>query len=126
MFNWKWENLGFFGDKVNRSNLLTTSSGLVQRSAKRFSCYGSDYLRVWFQRPRCRQYKPGNQLRERLLNWHEKIIEDDDDGYRTDPAAPSVAMSCLGKAMAIATARVRTTSRVVRIAHGNCREQQMG
>jgi len=39
--------------------------------------------------PSCRQYKPGDFLTIRPLNWDEIINEDDDDENWVDPGAPS-------------------------------------
>ena len=40
-------------------------------------------------REACRQYKPGDFLAVRPLNWDEVIDEDDDDDNCADPGAPS-------------------------------------
>jgi len=39
--------------------------------------------------PSCRQYKPGDFLAVRPLNWDEKIEEDDEDVNWADRGAPS-------------------------------------
>jgi len=89
MNNWRWNNPRAFGDEVERSNPQTTSSGRVKRTGKRFSWYGSDDPRATIEPPSCRQYKPGNFLAVRSLNWDEIINEDDDDENWADPGVPS-------------------------------------
>ena len=89
MNNWRWDNPRAFGDQVDRSNPQTTSSGKVKRTGERFSWYGSDDLRAKIEPPSCRQYKPGDFLAVRPLNWDEIIDEDDDDDNWADPGAPS-------------------------------------
>jgi len=89
MNNWRWDNPRAFGDQVDRSNLQTTSSGKVKSTGERFSWYGSDDLRANIEPPSCRQYKPGDFLAVRPLNWDEIINEDDDDDNWADPGAPS-------------------------------------
>jgi len=79
MNNWRWDNPRAFGDQVDRSNPQTTSSGKVKRTGERFSWYSSDDLRAKIEPPSCRQYKPGDFLAVRPLNWDEIIDEDDDD-----------------------------------------------
>jgi len=46
--------------------------------------------------PSYRQYKPGDFLAVRPLNWDEIIEEDDDDATRADPRAPSSGRSWPG------------------------------
>jgi len=89
MNNWRWDNPRAFGDQVDRSNPQTTRSGKVKRTGERFSWYGSDDLRAKIEPPSCRQYKPGDFLAVRPLNWDEIIDEDDDDDNWVDPGAPS-------------------------------------
>jgi len=89
MNNWRWDNPHAFGDQVDRSNPQTTSSRKVTPTGERFSWYGSDDLRAKIEPPSCRQYKPGDFLAVRPLNWDEIIDEDDDDENWADPAAPS-------------------------------------
>ena len=89
MNNWRWDNLRAFGDQVDHSNPQTTSSVKVKRTGERFSWYGSDDLRAKIEPPSSRQYKPGNFLAVRPLNWDEIIDEDDDDDNWADPGAPS-------------------------------------
>jgi len=93
MNNWRWDNPCAFGDKVDRSNPQTTSSGKVKRSGERFAWYGSDDLRATIEPPSCRQYKPGDFLAVRPLNWDEIIDEDDDDVNWVDSGALSGGMS---------------------------------
>jgi len=89
MNNWRWDNPRAFGDQVDRSNLQTTSSGKVKHTGERFSWYGSDDLRAKIEPPSCLQYKPGDFLAVRPLNWDEIIDEDDGDDNWADPGAPS-------------------------------------
>jgi hypothetical protein len=88
MNNWRWDNPDAFGDQVDRSNPQTPSSGTVKRTGERFSWYGSDHLRSQIEPPSCRQYKPGDFLAVRPLNWDEIIDENDDDENWADPGAP--------------------------------------
>jgi len=89
MNNWRWDNPCAFGDQVDRTNPQTTNSGKVKHTGERFSWYRSDHLRAKIEPPSCRQYKPGNFLAVRPLNWDEIIDEDDDDENWADPGAPS-------------------------------------
>jgi len=89
MNNWRSDNPRAFGDPVDRCNPQTTSSGKVKRTGECFSWYGSDDLRAKIELPSCRQYKPGDFLAVRPLNWDEIIDDDDDDDNWADPGAPS-------------------------------------
>jgi len=89
MNHWRCDNPRAFGNQVNRSNPQTTSSGMVKRTGERFSWYGSDDLRAKIELPSCRQYKPGDFLAVRPLNWDEIIDKDDDDENWADPGGPS-------------------------------------
>jgi hypothetical protein len=89
MNNWRWDNPRAFRDQVDRSNPQTTRSGKVKRTDERFSSYCSDDLRAKIAPPSCQQYKPGDFLAVRPLNWDEIIDEDDDDDNWADPGAPS-------------------------------------
>jgi hypothetical protein len=89
MNNWRWDNPLAFKDEVDRSNPQTTSSGKVKRTAERFSLYGSDDLRAKIEPPSCQQYKPGDFLAIRPLNWDEIIDKNDDDENWADRRAPS-------------------------------------
>jgi len=89
MNNWRWDNPCAFGDHVDRSNAQTTSSGKVKHTGECFPWYGSDYLGAKIEPPSCRQYKPGDFLSVRPLNWDEIINEDDDDEKWADPGARS-------------------------------------
>jgi len=93
MNNWRWDNPCAFGDQVDRSNPQTTSSGKVKRTGKHFSLHGSNDLRAIIKPPSCWQYKPGDLLAVRLLNWDEIIDEDDVDENCADPRALSSGMS---------------------------------
>jgi len=44
--------------------------------------------------PSCWQYKPGNFLAVRPVNWDEIIDDDDDDENWADPRTPSRGRSC--------------------------------
>ena len=89
MNNWRWDNPHAFGDQVDRSNPQTSSSGKVKRTGEGFSWYGSDDPRAKIEPPSCRQYKPGDFLAVRPLNWDEIFDEDDDDENWADPGGPS-------------------------------------
>jgi len=89
MNNWSWDNLRAFMDQVDCSNPQTTSTGKVKRTSESFSWSGSDDLRAKIEPRSCRQYKPGDFLAVRPLNWDEVIDEDDDDVNWADPGAPS-------------------------------------
>jgi hypothetical protein len=89
MTNWRWDNPCAFGDQVDRSNAQTTSPGKVHLTSEHFSWYRSDDLRAKIEQPCCRQYKAGDFLAVRQLNWDEIIDEDDDDDNWVDPGAPS-------------------------------------
>jgi hypothetical protein len=88
MNNWRWDNPHAFGDQVDRSNPLTTSSGKVKRTGGRFSWYGRDDLRAKIEPPSYRQYKPSDFLAVKPRNWNDIIVEDDDDENWADPGAP--------------------------------------
>ena len=89
MNNWRWDNPRAFEDQVDRSNPQTTSSEKVKCTGEYFSWYGSDDLRAMIVPPSRRQYKPGDFLAIRPLNWNELINEDDDDENWADPGALS-------------------------------------
>jgi len=89
MNNWRWDNPHAFGDLVDRSNPQTTSWGKVKHTGERFSWYGSDDLTAKIEPPSCQQYKPGEFLAVRPLNWDVLIDWDDDDENWADPGAPS-------------------------------------
>jgi hypothetical protein len=89
MNKYRWDNPRAFGDQGDRSNPQTTSSGKVKRTAKHFSLYGRDHVQAKIESPSCWQYKPGDSLAVRPLNWDEIIEEDDDDDNWADPGAPS-------------------------------------
>jgi hypothetical protein len=89
MNNWRWDNPCAFGDQVDRSNPETTSSGKVKRTGERFSGYSCDHLRSKIEPRSCRQYKPGDCLALRPINWDEIIDEDDDDDNWEDAGAPT-------------------------------------
>jgi hypothetical protein len=89
MNNWRWHNPRAGGDQVDRSNLQTTSSGKVNRTGERFSWYGRDDLGAKIEPRSGRQYKPGDFLAVRPLNWDEIIDKDDDNDNWADPGVPS-------------------------------------
>jgi hypothetical protein len=89
MNSWRWDDTRAFGDQVDRSNPQPTSLGKVECSGERFSCYGRDDLSAKIHPPSCPQYKPGDFMAIRLLNWHAIINEDDDHDNWADPRAPS-------------------------------------
>jgi hypothetical protein len=89
MNNWRLDNPRAFRDQVDRSTPQTTRSGQVTPTGGRFSWHGSDCLTARIDPPSCRQYKPGDFLAIRPLNWDEIIIEDDGDDNWADPGAPS-------------------------------------
>jgi len=81
MNNLRWGKPCAFGDRVDLSNSRTTSLGKVKRTSEHFSWYGSDDLRAMIGQPSYWQYKPGDFLGVRHLNWDEIIDKDDDDEY---------------------------------------------
>jgi hypothetical protein len=85
----RWNNPRAFGDQVDLSNLQTATSGKVKPTTEHFSCYGSDDLRSTIEPPRCRQYKRGDFMDVRPLNWDEIIDDDDDDENWADLGALS-------------------------------------
>jgi len=93
MNNWKWDNPHAFGDQNDGSNPQTTSSGKVKCTGEHVSWYGRYDLRAKCEPSSCRQYKPGDFLAVRPLNWNGKIDEDDDDEIWADPRPPSSARS---------------------------------
>jgi hypothetical protein len=93
MNNWRWNNPRAFRDHVDRSNPQTTSSGKVKRTGEHFSWYASNDLRAKIELPSCRQYKPGNILAVRPLNWDEITDEEDGDNNSADPRAPRFGRS---------------------------------
>jgi hypothetical protein len=79
MNNWRWDNPRAFGDQIDRSNPQTTTSGQVKHTGEGFSWYGRDDLTAMIEPPSCRQYKLGNFLAFRPLNWDDIIEKDEDD-----------------------------------------------
>jgi hypothetical protein len=96
MNNWRWDNPHAFGDQVNQSNPQTTRSGKVKRTGEHFSWYSSADLRAKIEPPSCRQYKPGDFLAVKPLNWDEMINKDDDDENWADRGGPSSGRSRSG------------------------------
>jgi len=96
MRNWRWDNPHAIGDEVDLSSPQATCSGKVKRTREHCHWYGSDDLRATIEPPRCLQYKPGNFLTIRPLNWHESIDENDDDENWEDPGVASCGRSCRG------------------------------
>jgi hypothetical protein len=62
---------------------------MVKCKGEHVPWYGSDDLRAKIEQPSCRQYKPGDFLAFRPLNWDEIIDKDDDNENGADPGAPS-------------------------------------
>jgi hypothetical protein len=93
MNNCRWDNPRAFGDQVDRSNPQTASLGKVKRTGEHYTWYVSDHLRAKIEPPSCWQYKPGDFLAIRPLNWDETIDDDDDDENWADPRAPSGGQS---------------------------------
>jgi len=89
MNNWRWDNPCAVGDQVDLPDRQATNSAKFQRTSEGFSWYGSDDPWAKIELPSCRQYKPGDFLSVRPLNWDEIIDEDDDDEHWADPRAPS-------------------------------------
>jgi hypothetical protein len=85
MNNSRWDNPSAFRNQVDRTNRYTTWVAKVKRTDEGFSLYGSDDPRANIEPPSCRQYKPGDFLAVRLLDWDEIIDEDDDDENLADP-----------------------------------------
>jgi hypothetical protein len=84
---WRWDNPRAFGDQVDCCNTQTISSGQVKRNGERISWYVTNDLRADIEMPSCQQYKPGDFLGVRPLNWEEIIDEDDDDDNWAYPGA---------------------------------------
>jgi hypothetical protein len=76
--NCRWDNRHAFGDQADRSNPQIPSLGKVRRTGECFSWYSSDDLSAKIEPPCCRQYKPGDFLAIRPLNWDEIIVKDDE------------------------------------------------
>jgi len=89
MHNSRLGNPRTLRDYVDRSNRQTTSWGKVKHTSERFSSYGCDDLRAMIEPPSCGQYKPGDCLASRPLNWDEIFDKHDDDENWVDPGAPS-------------------------------------
>jgi hypothetical protein len=126
MNNWRWNNPCAFRDQVEGPNHQTTRSGKDIRTGERFSWYSSDDLRVKIELPRCRQYKPGDFLAVRPLNWDKIIDEDDHDENGRIPERQVADIACLAMKMTMTTARVRRTCRAVRKEPGKGTELRMG
>jgi len=89
MHNWKWDDPRAFWDEVDRSTLQTTRSGKVKRTGEGSSWYANDDLRTKNEPPSCRQYRPGDFLADKPLDWDEIIDGDYDEENWADPAVPS-------------------------------------
>jgi len=89
MNNCRWDNPGALRDQVDSSNPQITNLGNIERTGERFPRYGSDDLQGKIEPPSCRQYKPGDVLAVKTLNWDKIIHEDDDDDNWADPGEPS-------------------------------------
>jgi len=89
MNNWRWDNPRTIVDHVDGSNPETTGSRKVQRTGDSFSSYRSDDHSAKFGPPSCGQFKLGDFLAVKPLNWDEIIHKADDDENWADPGAPS-------------------------------------
>jgi hypothetical protein len=67
-----------------------------RNTGEHFSWYGRDDLRAKIEPPCCWQYKPGDFLAVRPLNWDDIIDKDDDVANWADPRAPSSGKSHSG------------------------------
>ena len=63
--------------------------GNVKHTGERFSWYSRDDPRAKIRLPSCGQYKLGDFLAVRPLNWDEIIDNNVDDDNWADPGAPS-------------------------------------
>ncbi|KAF8533004.1 hypothetical protein BDD12DRAFT_810524 [Trichophaea hybrida] len=88
MNNWRWDNPCALGDQVDPSNPQTTTLVKVKHTSERCSWYGSDDLRAKIEPPSYRQYKHGDLLAVRPLNWDDIIDKDDDDENWAERGAP--------------------------------------
>jgi hypothetical protein len=70
---------------------------MINRTGEPFSLYGSNDLRAKIELPSFWQYKAGNFLAGRPLNWDEKMEEDDNDESWADLQAPSSGRSRPGQ-----------------------------
>jgi hypothetical protein len=73
MKNWRCDNPSAFGDGVDGPNQHISTSGMVKGTPERFSLYGSNDLRAKIEPLSCWQYKPGDYLGIRPLDWDEII-----------------------------------------------------
>lgn len=87
--NCRWDNPHTFDDQVNCSNLQTNSLGKDTFAVQCFSLYSSSDLSATIEMPSFQQYKPGDLLAVRLLNWDEITDQDDDDWSLVDPGSLS-------------------------------------
>jgi len=93
MNNWRSDSSGAFDSQVNHSNAQITGSENVKPTSEHFSSYGSNDPRAMIEPPSCQEYKPGEFLAIRPVNWDAIIQQDDDDENWADPRAPSVRRS---------------------------------
>ena len=91
--NSRWDNPRALGDQVDCSYMYTTSSEKVKCTCEHFCWYGSNDLRAKIEPQSCRQYKPGDKLATRPLNWDGIIDEDGDDDKWVDPGVLSCGRS---------------------------------
>jgi len=87
--NRSWDHFSAFQDHIDHSNPQTTSLEKVKFTGQGSSWYDSNDLWAKLEPPRCLQYKPGNFLAIRPLNWDEMIDKDDDDENWVDHRAPT-------------------------------------
>jgi hypothetical protein len=98
--------------------------GKIEHTGERFSWYRSDDVRVKVQPPSCRQYKAGNFLAIRPLNWDVVMDEDDYGDNWADHGEPGSDGGVMGIAMTMTTMRVMRTRRAVRKGPGKGMEQR--
>jgi len=96
MNNGRLDNPRAFGDQVDGSNPQTTWLGKVKHTGEHCSWDGNDGFRAKIEPPNCLQYKIGNYLAVRPLNWDKIIDKDDNDENWADPRVPSGARSRTG------------------------------
>jgi len=93
MNHWRCHNHRAFGDQVDCTNPQETSLSIAQRSSEHFCWYVSNDLRAKIERPSCLQYKLGDFLAGKPLNWKEISNDDEDDENWADLWVPSSGRS---------------------------------
>jgi hypothetical protein len=84
--HWRWDYPHDFGDQVDCSNPQTASWGKVTATLERVSWYGGDHFGTKRDLPSSWQFKTGDFLAVRPLNWDEIINKADHDENWADPA----------------------------------------